>query len=172
MLFLLVLLALSLLRGALSPSVSVNIPCENRVFVEVSGDITCPGVYGFCRPPDLKDLVIRAGGLSLETEEDLPYQGVLCHSGEKVDVRCNVNGTHIFEHEMSAFYKVTLGIPISINKETPEGLTAISGIGPKRAKAIVNERTKRSGFQRLDEILSVQGIGPALYRKIRPYLIL
>lgn len=172
MLFLLVLLALSPLRGALSPSVSANIPCEHRVFVEVSGDMTCPGVYGFCRPPDLKDLVIRAGGLSLETEEDFPYQGVLCHSGEKVDVWCNVNGTHIFEHEMSAFYKVTLGIPISINKETPEGLTAISGIGPKTAKAIVNERTKRSGFQRLDEILSVQGIGPALYRKIRPYLIL
>jgi competence protein ComEA len=73
---------------------------------------------------------------------------------------------------MSAFYKITLGIPISLNKESETGLTAIPGIGPGLAKAIVRERSERGGFQHLRDVLSVKGIGPKLYEKIKPYVIL
>ena len=59
-----------------------------------------------------------------------------------------------------------------IDMETLEGLTAIPGIGPKLAGAIVREKAERDGFQRPDEILSVRGIGPTLYGKIRPNLVL
>jgi competence ComEA-like helix-hairpin-helix protein len=72
--------------------------------------------------------------------------------------------------EMSAFYKTTLGIPIYLNSESEMGLTAIPGIGLGLAKAIVEERTKRGGFKSLDELLSVNGIGEKLYRKVTPYL--
>jgi competence ComEA-like helix-hairpin-helix protein len=73
---------------------------------------------------------------------------------------------------MSAFYKITLGIPISLNNESLEGLTAIPGIGPRIASAIVRERAKREGFQQMDEMLSIPGIGPTLYRKAARYLTL
>jgi competence protein ComEA len=73
---------------------------------------------------------------------------------------------------MSAFSKLTLGIPLSLNRENEEGLTAIPGIGPAIARAIVAERTARKGFKSLDELLSVPGIGPKVYTRIAPYLIL
>jgi len=73
---------------------------------------------------------------------------------------------------MSAFYGITFGLPVSLNRETLEGLTAIPGIGSGLARAIVRERNERGGFQSIDEILSIQGIGPSLYRKIRPYFVL
>lgn len=73
---------------------------------------------------------------------------------------------------MSAFYKITLGIPISLNNESVNGLTAIPGIGPRIASSIVRERAKREGFQQMDEILSIPGIGPKLYRKAARYLTL
>ena len=61
-------------------------------------------------------------------------------------------------------------MPIHLNRESETGLTAIPGIGLGLAKAIVDERSKRGGFRNLDELLSINGIGEKLYRKITPYL--
>lgn len=169
-LLLLFLLLIHLLKGIFSLPEPDRDP--SKVFVQISGDIACPGVYGFYQPPDRKDLLIRVGGLIPKTEKGLPSTGILYHSGAHVYVRSDEEEIRIFEGEMSGFYKVTFGIPISLNRETLEGLTAVPGIGPKIAAAIVCERAKRGGFQRMSEILSVQGIGPAVYRKVSPYLVL
>ena len=74
--------------------------------------------------------------------------------------------------EMTSFHKITLGMPVSINTESLESLTAVPGIGPKLAELIIRERESLGGFKSLDEILSIKGIGPALYGKISPYLVL
>jgi competence protein ComEA len=172
LLLLLLLLGLHVVKGIFSLSEPERPRCDEKVFVQISGDMIHPGVYGFCQPPDLADLLIQAGGLHRQTEKDLPFADILLHSGARVDIRSDGEGPHIFADEMSAFYKITLGIPVSLNREALEGLTAVPGIGPKIAGAIVHERAKRGGFQRMDEILSVQGVGPTLYRKIRAYLVL
>lgn len=72
--------------------------------------------------------------------------------------------------EMSAFYKITLGIPISLNRETVTGLTALPGVGPGLARAIIRERSRHGGFSRLEDVLAVKGVGPRLFRKIAPML--
>ena len=72
----------------------------------------------------------------------------------------------------TAFQKMTLGLHVSINLESLEGLTAVPGIGPGLAGLIVRERDNRGGFKRLDEIKSIRGIGPGLYKRVRPYLVL
>ena len=105
----------------------------------------------------------------------VPVQGARTaplSSGMEITVYQEGNDTRFVLGEMSAFYRITLGIPISVNKESETGLTAIPGIGPGLAKAIVQERSERGGFKRLDEVLSVKGIGPKTYKKIEPYLVL
>jgi competence protein ComEA len=72
--------------------------------------------------------------------------------------------------DIPAFYKFTLGIPISLNRESEEGLTAVPGIGPKLAGAIVRYRDTRGGYKALSEIKDVPGIGDKTYKKILPYL--
>jgi len=74
--------------------------------------------------------------------------------------------------EMSAHHKISLSIPLSLNRESREGLTAVPGIGFNLAGAIVRERESRGGFKTLDEITSVPGIGKTMYEKIKPYLVL
>lgn len=76
------------------------------------------------------------------------------------------------DEEISSFNKITLGLPVSINKETEEGLTAVPGIGPVTANAIVEERTSRGGFKTLEELRSVKGIGDKTFNKIRIYVSL
>ncbi len=74
--------------------------------------------------------------------------------------------------EISAFYKITLKLPLSLNRETLEGLTAIPGIGPGIAKTIIRERAERKGFKSVEELMSIRGIGPSLYKRIEPHLVL
>ncbi len=166
------LFSIPLLKGVFSLSVPEWNLCNKKVFVEISGDIACPGVYEFCKLPELKDLLGRAGGLVYQTEKGLPFKHVFLHSGTCVDVRSDGKESRIFEGEMSAFYKITLGIPLLINMETQEGLTAVPGIGAKIADAIIRERNKRGGFKSLDEILSIKGIGPALFREVNHYFVI
>jgi len=165
------LLAINLLKGFSLLSEPYKDPCYEKLFVEISGVIKHPGVYECCYPPSVHDLVDRAGGLILKTYE-APMVKDRYYSGSNVDLQTHGGELCVSEGEMSAFYKVTLGIPISINSETMEGLTAIPGIGPKTAGAIIGERAKGGGFHKLRELLSVKGIGPGLYRKICPYLVL
>ncbi len=73
---------------------------------------------------------------------------------------------------MSSFHKITLGIPVSVNLESPEALTAIPGIGLQTAYRIVEERNRRGKFTRLDDLKSVKGIGPASFDRMKPFLML
>ena len=77
---------------------------------------------------------------------------------------------HLQKDEISGFHKVTLGIPVSINKESVNGLTAIPGIGNSLARTIKEERIKRNGFTDINELKTLPGIGDKLFARIRPYI--
>ena len=74
--------------------------------------------------------------------------------------------------EISPFHRLTLGIPISVNTDTALGLTAVPGIGPKTASAIVRARERKGGFKQLKDLMSIRGISASLYQKISLYLTL
>ena len=53
-----------------------------------------------------------------------------------------------------------------INKATAAELEAnLDGVGPKKAKAIVNYRRKNGRFKTTDDLLKVAGIGPGTVKK-------
>ena len=60
---------------------------------------------------------------------------------------------------------------VNINTASAEAMShALTGIGPAKAKAIVEHRQKRGAFQSIDELLEVKGIGPATLAKNRTRL--
>ncbi len=56
---------------------------------------------------------------------------------------------------------------ININTATPEELDSLKGIGPTKAKAIVDYRKKNGPFRTVDDLGKVPGIGPATLQDIR-----
>ena len=58
---------------------------------------------------------------------------------------------------------------INLNEATVEELTSLPGIGPARARAIV-ERRDEAPFDSADELTDVPGIGPALVEKLRDHV--
>ena len=170
LLLLLTLLVLHFLKPALIPSTPSGSKDEGHFFIQVEGDMKFPAVYAFNCQPNLTQLINRAGGLSSKRVLPEKFKDLTFSSGMKVAIRMEGVETRLYQNEMSAFYKTTLGMPIHLNRESETGLTAIPGIGLGLAKAIVDERSKRGGFKSLDELLSVNGIGEKLYKKITPYL--
>jgi len=51
-----------------------------------------------------------------------------------------------------------------------EELSLLPGVGPARARAIVELRQQRGGFKRVEDLLEVKGIGEAGLAKLKPFL--
>jgi competence ComEA-like helix-hairpin-helix protein len=167
-----ILLVLHFLKPAPKSSPAPALPCPSPHFVQVEGDVRYPGVYPFCREPHVREVIRTAGGTKRRDEALDVSQPVNLFSGAKVSVICHEGRCKVYSGDMEAYFKVSLHIPLSLNRESEQGFTAIPGIGVGLAGAIVRERERRGGFKTVEEIATVRGIGPALYRKIKPCLIL
>jgi competence ComEA-like helix-hairpin-helix protein len=62
--------------------------------------------------------------------------------------------------------------PLDLNRATADQLETLPGIGSVKAAAILAERDTRGGFQSMEELEAVRGIGPALVAKLRPLVVL
>jgi competence protein ComEA len=62
---------------------------------------------------------------------------------------------------------VSLFAKIDINSADAKALTAIKGLGEKKAEAIVEYRDKNGKFKSADDLLKVKGIGKKLLETIK-----
>ena len=72
--------------------------------------------------------------------------------------------------EMNNAYKLTLGIPIDVNKATLEDLMLINGVGEKTAWRIIQFREKLGRFGRVEDLMKIQGIKDKKFQKLKSYL--
>lgn len=61
---------------------------------------------------------------------------------------------------------------VSINQANLEILMTLPGIGESKAQSIISYREKNGGFQTLEDLMNVSGIGEAVFAKIEPYIML
>ena len=60
---------------------------------------------------------------------------------------------------------------LDINRATIEELVAVPGIGSRMAQAIVDLRSKKGAFTKLDDLLEVPGIKEKKLASLTPYLV-
>ena len=59
---------------------------------------------------------------------------------------------------------------VNLNTATVAELEALPGIGAKVATLIVEYRTKKGPFRKIEELMNVQGIGEKSFLRLRPQL--
>jgi competence protein ComEA len=61
---------------------------------------------------------------------------------------------------------------VNINSASQKQLEELPGVGPAKAKAIIDYRKKNGPFKSVEDIKKVDGIGEATYEKIKGDLVL
>ena len=59
---------------------------------------------------------------------------------------------------------------VNLNTATAAQLEALPGIGPSMAQRIVSHREKNGPFKKLEDLMTIQGIGEKSFLKLRPML--
>jgi competence protein ComEA len=61
-------------------------------------------------------------------------------------------------------------LALNLNTATVKQLEALPGVGPTLAKRIVEFRTKKGGFKRVEELLAIPGISEKKWKALREHL--
>jgi competence protein ComEA len=66
--------------------------------------------------------------------------------------------------------EASLSSPVDINRASATELQGLPGIGPRISQRIVDERFK-APFKTVEDLKRVQGIGPKILERLRPYVV-
>lgn len=91
------------------------------------------------------------------TENDTPTSGINQVTQAKTD-----SELYTAKNEIS--------FPVNLNTATVDELSAIDGIGEKRASDIIAYRQVIGRYKSVEEIKNIKGIGDSLYNQVAPYL--
>jgi len=167
---------------------------EIKITVCVSGAVAKPGLYEVTKGSRAQQVIELAGGVTEEADMDRVNLAQLCKDGGHIKVprlskarlkkKMENNGMVNISNQAGDSNIVTDSnqnhgpdrnisgeILISLNSASETELTQLPGVGAATARRIISFR-KQQGFQRVEELMKVPGIGPAKFAKMKPYLVL
>lgn len=124
---------------------------QGQLIVDVKGEVKQPGVYEMAADTRVKDVIKRAGGFTGEADQ---YE---INLAQKLFDEMILIVPKLGEENTSN--TVIKSSKVRINYATVEEIQKLPGIGPSKAKAIVEYRDEIGYFQSAQDLLNVPGIG-------------
>ncbi len=141
-----------------------------KIVVDVSGAVACPGVYELENGARVCDAIALAGGLTADADRNSLNQAQKLEDAQKIRV-CTVEEAAELPAVSTQPEDVKSGESvdekININRADVQQLTTLSGIGESRARDIIAYREANGGFQSVEDIMKVSGIKEATFNKIK-----
>lgn len=149
---------------------------KSKVTVDVKGAVVNPDVYSLKASARVTDAIKAAGGMTEDadaksvnlaaslSDEEVIYVGT---KDENLSVLGQSGTGQVSDKGGETSAKDG---KINLNTATKEQLQTISGIGAKRAEDIIAYRESHGGFQSVDDLKNVSGIGDKTLDKIRESL--
>ena len=145
-------------------------PSGPGIFVHVAGLVREPGLYRLAAGSRVADAIEAAGGPRARAFLDGLNLAEPLADGVKVNVLAeNETGPMPVA---SATGSSTAGGLVSLNSADQTMLETVPGVGPVTAAAIIRHREESGGFDTIEQLLDVSGIGPATLESLRPYVTL
>ena len=132
--------------------------------IHVAGEVNRPGVYELPFGSIVQGAIDAAGGFSGEASQDRINLAARLEDGQQVYV------PGISEPELPRSNSAGPSEKISINTASAPELERLPGIGPVLAQRIVEYREQNGPYQRLEDLLEVEGIGPSKLESLRDYV--
>lgn len=150
---------------------SVANATNKNIFVEIKGEVIKPDVYEISEGSIIRDLINKAGGLTSEANIDKINRADKLKANQLIIIP-NKNdslnaGSNLGTGDISNSVQANEDDVININTATLEELQKISGIGEVKAKGIIQYREKNGGFNSIEEIKNIDGIGEKTFEKMK-----
>lgn len=146
---------------------------KSKVTVDVKGAVVKPGVYTLKVSARVTDAIQEAGGMTEDADAKSVNLAASLSDEEVIYVANKDENVSVLDQSDTGQVSNKGGQTnakdgkINLNTATSEQLQTISGIGAKRAEDIIAYRESHGGFQSVDDLRNVSGIGDKTLDKIR-----
>lgn len=125
--------------------------------VDLRGEVIYPGIYKIESGTMLNDLLDLAGGVTKNADISNINLVTTIENNVKIIIpKINENSGEIVAY-------------INLNTCTKEELMTVPNIGLAKAEAIIKYRTEKGSFTSVEELKNINGIGDAIFEKIKVY---
>ena len=142
---------------------------SNEIVIHIAGAVENPGVYTLTEGQRVEDALQKAG-IADNADADALNRAAVLFDGQKIVVpfqaeRNMETGIEPVRTDDTASQTIE-NEKININTANITQLMTLPGIGEVKAGAIIRYRQEHGGFQNIDEVLLVNGIGSGIYAQI------
>ncbi len=158
------------------PPLLVVSPAPQEVVVHVSGEVLVPGVYRLPSGARWSDAVGAARGPSFLADLNAVNLAQPLRDGDRVFIPrvpepvLSLGAEETGIRPASGRPPAAPRLALDVNTAAAADLEALPGIGPVLAGRIVEHRRTHGRFERLEDLLEVEGVGPRLLERLRPLL--
>lgn len=167
----------NILENSYNENVKESENTRDEVTVFISGEVKSPGVITIENGKRLYDALEKLGGatnnadlnrvnLAVKLEDEGHY--VIPKIGEQIDYNITQNDNKIdiksVENNNDEAKK------ININTATIEELDSLPGIGEATANKILSYRDENGGFNSIEDLKNVNGIGDKKYEELKEFI--
>jgi competence protein ComEA len=153
------------------------------MWIAAAGAVNRPGLYRLRTGARVSELLVAAGGLSVDADIDRLNLAAILLDGQRLYVprRGEASVPSVVTGDggspptapappsggSSDPDPPSREHPVNLNTATLADLDRLPGVGPSTAAAIIDHRTKNGPFHGVDDLALVRGIGPAKLEQLR-----
>lgn len=136
------------------------------MMVDVKGAVKIPGVYVAEEGERVIDLIKKAGGFTINADQNQ------VNLSERVEDEMVIHVPNLGEisENLQIGTDQSQNNLVNINKASEIELQTLPGIGPSKALAIIEFRDTNGGFQTVDDLKKISGIGEKTFEKLEPHI--
>ena len=147
-----------------------------HIVIHICGAVVNPGVYELTEGSRLYQAVEMAGGFAPEASQDYLNQAKVLIDGMKLYIPTEeevlvaqqegVLPDDLTEAGEEELQNSSPGL-VNINTASEAELCTLTGIGTGKAKSIIAYRTENGRYEKIEDIMKVEGIKEGLFDKIK-----
>lgn len=140
---------------------------KTEILIDIKGEVKKPGVYSLEPNARIHEAVLLAGGLTEAADEKALNLAAILVDQQMIYVP-NKEETEVIMHPQIQEVSAADSTQININTATISQLQELSGIGEKKAQAIIDYREENGPFASVEDLTEVSGIGEKTVEKLKP----
>jgi competence protein ComEA len=136
------------------------------MMVDVKGAVKIPGVYVAEEGERVINLIEKAGGFTNTADQE--QVNLSQHVEDEMVIHVPNLGEE--SENLQVGFEQSQNDLVNINKASESELQTLPGIGPSKALAIIEYRDSNGGFQTIEDLKKISGIGEKTFEKLEPHI--